>query len=77
MLKRSSACNVPCHARCQDPAVKITNHTSPNGLYKGYIGVILGFYTGDNGKENGNCYNGLYRGYIGVILGLYRGYVGG
>ena len=41
------------------------------GLYRGYIGVILGLYW-DNGKENGNYYNGLYRGYI----GLYWGYIG-
>ena len=33
-------------------------------MFRGYIGVILGFYWG---------YIGLYRGYIGVrvILGLY------
>ena len=35
------------------------------GLYRGYMGIvvgyILGFY-GDNGKENGNCYSIL--GYI-------------
>ena len=42
-----------------------------NGLYRVYIGIILGLYR-DNGKEHGNYYNGLYRVYIGIILGLYR-----
>ena len=36
-----------------------------NGLYRGYIGVILRLYR-DNGKDNGNYYNGLYRGSIGL-----------
>ena len=36
--------------------------TTIMGLYRGYIGYILGFYRdyiGDNGKENGNYYNGF------------------
>ena len=28
------------------------------GVYRDYIGVILGLYW-DNGKENGNYYNGV------------------
>ena len=31
------------------------------GLYRGYIGVVLGLY-GDNGKENGNYYIYIYDG---------------
>ena len=31
------------------------------GLYRDYIGYILGLY-GDNGKENGN-----YKDYIGIL----------
>ena len=29
------------------------------GLYRGYIGVMLGLYRG-NGRENGNYYYGLH-----------------
>ena len=48
--------------------------TGSIGLYRGYIGVLLGMYGVSLGLYGG--YIGVILSYIGVILALYCGYIG-